>query len=235
MYASDRTATNRGNALHSTGPKTLEGKERSAMNALKHGLTGQRLILQPEEHEAYRELTESLHAELAPKSTMEIQLVQKIIDTHMRLNRVVVIDNNLLNFGLLENLPSAHEPDDTDIANAQACSWMAQHMSFEKLGRYEGRLSRQLLAYTKEFERLQSIRIKKEEAARFDLQCEVSFTSGNTSMREALARHKARMAAGHSAESVQTTAASPSLASFGSAPPTSESIPPAAPQSPLAA
>src|SRR5262249_15288475 len=93
----------------------------------------------------------------------ELQLVQKIVDCHMRLNRIAVLDNNMLNFGLLENLADG-DPDDTAIAHAQARSWIAQQMSFEKLGRYEGRLSRQLLAYTKELERLQPVPLKQNRA-----------------------------------------------------------------------
>ena len=109
MNAYQRSSINRANAAHSTGPKTIEGRQRTTMNALKHGLTGQRLILQPDEHDAYRELSESLMSELAPKTTMELQFVQKIIDTHMRLNRVAALDNNMLNFGLLESCRDAKD------------------------------------------------------------------------------------------------------------------------------
>ena len=33
----DRAATNRGNAQKSTGPRTEAGKQRSKLNALRHG------------------------------------------------------------------------------------------------------------------------------------------------------------------------------------------------------
>lgn len=195
--------TNRANSLHSTGPRTAEGKQRAAMNALKHGLTGQRLILQPQEHEAYRELTESLHAELQPKTTMELQVVQKIIDTHMRLNRAATIDNNMLNFGLLENCidvkDGGSEDDEIEIAHAQARSWMAQEISFEKLGRYEGRLSRQLIAYSKELERLQSVRAEKEKSRRLERIIRRSHgrrsRGGDAVAGQVLARHGAGQAA----------------------------------------
>ena len=41
----DRALINRANAQRSTGPKTEEGKQRSSLNALRHGLTGQTIIL----------------------------------------------------------------------------------------------------------------------------------------------------------------------------------------------
>ena len=40
----DRRAINRANARKSTGPKSSAGKRRSAMNALRHGLTGQVIV-----------------------------------------------------------------------------------------------------------------------------------------------------------------------------------------------
>ena len=39
MTKADRTATNRANAQHSTGPRTPEGKARSSQNARKHTFT----------------------------------------------------------------------------------------------------------------------------------------------------------------------------------------------------
>ena len=40
LSKAERAEINRGNAKHSTGPKTDGGKNNSRRNALKHGLTG---------------------------------------------------------------------------------------------------------------------------------------------------------------------------------------------------
>ena len=46
MPASEaRTRANRENARRSTGPKTVEGKEKSRANSLKHGMTGAGIVL----------------------------------------------------------------------------------------------------------------------------------------------------------------------------------------------
>ena len=46
MPASEaRINANRQNSLKSTGPKTSEGKERSRQNGLKHGMTGQGVVV----------------------------------------------------------------------------------------------------------------------------------------------------------------------------------------------
>jgi len=156
MTPSTRAAINQANAAHSTGPKTEQGKQRASLNAVSHGLTGNRMILQPHEHEAYTRLTEALNVELNPATETQRQLVQKIIDCHTRLNRLAVMESNILNFGLIENTSYASHDDATECMAAQTRAWLQHENSFEKLGRYEARLSRQLLAWTKELERLQT-------------------------------------------------------------------------------
>jgi chromosome segregation ATPase len=167
MSPSTRAAINRANATHSTGPVTELGKQRASLNAVSHGLTGNRMILQPHEQEAYARLTASLNADLAPATESERQFVQKIIDCHTRLNRIAALETNLLNIGMVEQIePTPHE-DSIECMAAQARAWLAQDTSFEKLGRYEARLSRQLLQYTKELERLQQARKSAEQILSF--------------------------------------------------------------------
>jgi hypothetical protein len=48
-----RARANRSNALLSTGPRTDSGKQRSSLNALRHGLTAACAVLQSEDRAAY--------------------------------------------------------------------------------------------------------------------------------------------------------------------------------------
>ena len=159
MTASTLSEINRQNATHSTGPKTETGKQASSMNAFRHGLTGNHMLLQPHEQEACTRLTSALTREYAPATESESQLVGKIIDCHTRLNRIVAIENNILNVGVTRhtNPDSAHD-NMTEALIAQAAAWAAEAGTFDKLSRYEGRLSRQLIQYTKELDRIQTAR-----------------------------------------------------------------------------
>ena len=51
---SPRADTNRANSAHSTGPRTEAGKQRSSLNALRHGLTARTAVLPTEDPEAYQ-------------------------------------------------------------------------------------------------------------------------------------------------------------------------------------
>jgi hypothetical protein len=46
MTSERQKAANRANALHSTGPKTEEGKAAVRFNAFRHGLLAQDVVLQ---------------------------------------------------------------------------------------------------------------------------------------------------------------------------------------------
>jgi len=131
-----------------TGPRT----------AVKHNLTGSRLILQPDETEAYNHLSNTLIAELKPMTELERQAVAKIIDTHFRLNRLAGVENNVFNFGLIDNTTDSPNDDRIEVLIAQTRAWIERSGSFDVLGRYEARLTRQVLQFTRELERLQADR-----------------------------------------------------------------------------
>jgi hypothetical protein len=98
-----RTARNRANASHSTGPKTEAGKKRSSLNAYRHGLTGQTIILPAEDLVAYQAFTRTFFDDYKPVGTLEKQLVQSLADTSWRLNRVAALEHNLIGLGFDEH------------------------------------------------------------------------------------------------------------------------------------
>jgi hypothetical protein len=104
--------------------------------------------------------------DLNPKTEPERQIAQKVIDINFRLNRLTAIENNIFSFGLVENESGAPHDDRIEVMAAQTRAWIERSNSFDCLGRYEARLSRQLLKYQEEFERLQAERKKREFADR---------------------------------------------------------------------
>ena len=72
MATEKQIAANRANAPRSTGPRTAEGKARSAENSLVHGLTAQQVVISIEDRCAYEELRATLIAEHRPVGAQEL-------------------------------------------------------------------------------------------------------------------------------------------------------------------
>jgi hypothetical protein len=115
----DRGGINRDNALKSTGPKTDAGKQKSSLNALRHGLTGQVVVLPCEDRNAYESFTARFHQEYKPAGPTETQLVQTLADDAWRLNRAKAMENNLYAIGL-DAQSDAIVEEDRDVHDALA-------------------------------------------------------------------------------------------------------------------
>jgi len=104
MTSEKKAQANRQNALKSTGPKTPEGKDAVRLNAMKHGLLCQEVLLPGEDEEALRELSEHLWTELKPVGEMENLLVDRIIASHWRLRRLGRVEAGIFAWERYEEL-----------------------------------------------------------------------------------------------------------------------------------
>ena len=83
-----RAAASRRNGAKSRGPKTAEGKARSAQNALKHGMRAQQCVVLPGERaSAFDAFEAALLAELAPQGALQTVLARRIVAASWRLAR----------------------------------------------------------------------------------------------------------------------------------------------------
>jgi hypothetical protein len=104
MTSDKQTRANRENALKSTGPKTPEGKAVTRLNALKHGLLAQEVLLPGEDPAALQELGEGLVDELRPAGELENLQVEKIIAAYWRLRRLRRVESGIFTSQLYEEL-----------------------------------------------------------------------------------------------------------------------------------
>jgi hypothetical protein len=110
MTSEKKAEANRRNALRSTGPKTPEGKAAVRLNALKHGLLSQEILLPGEDEEALMELGERLRDELQPVGELENLLVDRIIASYWRLRRLGRVEAGIFAWELYGELARrAHE------------------------------------------------------------------------------------------------------------------------------
>ncbi len=104
MTSDKKAEANRRNALKSTGPKTPEGKAAVRLNAVKHGLLSQDVLLPGEDEAALRELGERLIAELKPEGELEHLLLERIIAAYWRLRRLGKVEAGIFAWELYGEL-----------------------------------------------------------------------------------------------------------------------------------
>jgi len=80
-------AANRANAACSTGPRTMEGKEITARNAIKHGLASRSVLLPGDDPGKYETFADDMKISWGPQGRQEQELVEQIINNanwHLR-------------------------------------------------------------------------------------------------------------------------------------------------------
>ena len=160
MTSDKRAKANRENALKSTGPKTPEGKDAVRLNAVKHGLLSQDILLPGEDEAALKELGERMRAELQPAGELESLLVKRIIAAQWRLRRLGRVETGIFAEELSGGWTRAASSRTTDTA-ALGLSFIRDGNganAFSKLSRYEATIERSLYKALHELQRLQAAR-----------------------------------------------------------------------------
>ncbi len=114
-----RILANQANALKSSGPKTSEGKEKSRANALKHGLTGNGVVLVEKDAAEVEYLTAAMTSEMQPASTMGRLLIRRIATLSVRLERSVDQETAALTERIRQVEADFVPPEDVDDASAE--------------------------------------------------------------------------------------------------------------------
>jgi hypothetical protein len=144
MATNEQINANQQNSLKSTGPTSEAGKQRSALNATRHGFTGQAVALTEEEAEPYRLFTEGFLNDLAPKGTHETQLVQSIIDARWRMNQIAAMESAIYALGHRQHAEEfKNETPAMAAALSRAATFTKNQKELDRLHRYESRLHRQ--------------------------------------------------------------------------------------------
>ncbi len=145
MSTMQQTLANQENAQSSTGPRTEEGKKIVALNALRHGLTSQLVILPNESKERYETFKTALLRDLKAEGAVELMLAETICDTYWRLERGRAAEDNVLARGHLEPQPDYVvnlEMPDVQTALIEAGAWERHERVLHNIHLQEARLHR---------------------------------------------------------------------------------------------
>lgn len=92
------------NGARSKGPKTAEGKSASSINALRHGLSANNLLLPGEDAQAYEHHLDRHFATFAPATLPEAVIVAQLGDLSWKMERLTKLENGRLLARLEEEL-----------------------------------------------------------------------------------------------------------------------------------
>jgi hypothetical protein len=149
MSTTAQTKANRENSKLSTGPASPTGSERSSRNALKHGYTGQTLVLTPEEAEAYAAHVAMYMETAKPTNDFHRNLVQQLADADWSAHQIFTSQTaqvSLLNTLTLQLSVAGADVQAIIKSSAQCARTLATLTRYENGKRRTAKLLRQQLA-----------------------------------------------------------------------------------------
>jgi hypothetical protein len=159
------------------GPASPEAKQRVKYNALRHGFTGQVLIMTPEEREHFDAFVKGMMTDLAPVGTHETFLANSIAEEAWRLNQIRARCTNLSAVGDFDGAGDKYRPMEdqnpgieTEAIEAAVIETVIardQSKQLALMSLYGQRTQRAYEKYRKELNELQEKR-KTHEAAELE-------------------------------------------------------------------
>ena len=166
MVSERRIEANRRNAQRSTGPRSLAGKTRSSINALRHGITGQVSIMNEEDRGAHDKFCQELIDRFQPDDPLELQFASLIAEDFWRLQRIRAVENDILalgNFSDAADIDVDHPEIHASLTRAR--TFLDQSKDFERLTLYEQRINRSIEKNRRQLEDLQAERKRLRQQA----------------------------------------------------------------------
>ena len=167
-----RAETSRINGAKSRGPKTEQGRRAVSLNAVKHGLTAETVVLPGESEAEYQAELQEYFRHFAPAGKPEADLVRQLASAHWRLARFTHIETSLLSVEIerqRDRIPA--EWDRIEECGRLALAFEAlagPHSPLALLNRFEGRLHHEYQRLLKALLQMQATRA----ASRAELQNE---------------------------------------------------------------
>ena len=154
------------------GPASPAAKQRVKYNALRHGFTGQVLIMTPEEREKFDAFVKGMMTDLAPVGTHETFLANSMAEEAWRLNQIRARCSNISAVGDFDGAGDKYHPmegQNPSIKDAVIDTVVARDHSKELalMSLYGQRTQRAYEKYKKELNELQEKR-KAEKAAELE-------------------------------------------------------------------
>ena len=136
MSSNRRVLASRANGARSRGPVTPEGKKRSSINAIRHGLLANCVVLECEDPEIFRTLLQQHVDRLQPADDLEFGMIEEMVSAYWRMRRGWAIETRTIDKAMARQTTG----DSLDRLVAAVSETKPGNMSPLLLNRYETRL-----------------------------------------------------------------------------------------------
>jgi hypothetical protein len=171
MATEKQVQANQKNAQKSTGPRTPEGKAKSSQNAVTHGLTSKRPVLDIEDNAEFGTFVNELLDQLDPTNPLEFFFAKRAACQAWRIQRAqcyetLILNNLIKSASQNENLQARSVSDGIDsslpVQPISPDSLLGQiladdfrnHRTLEKITRYEMRLENSMMRCLNQFQKI---------------------------------------------------------------------------------
>jgi hypothetical protein len=175
----EQLAANRANAARSSGPKTPEGKARSAQNSLKHGFTASTFaVVRLEDLQEIARLKSDLVSVYQPVNSQELFALDRMALSQQAILRAARLESGLFTTSLNETLDANDRPftpmskelagdGDIEVTRAQNRNYCLadgflrlarQSNGWSIFLRYQAQAERQYRRALEDFDRLKALR-----------------------------------------------------------------------------
>jgi hypothetical protein len=161
-------------------PWAQKPRDRRALSAYRHGLTGQIILLTEADRIAYEKHCQGYHKSLAPRGHVETDLVQAAANDRWRLSHAASLEAGIFCEGITQPDEVASGNAEVDTALAQARVWISKGGNLQLLGLYESRIQRRFEKNMAEIRTLQAARKAELDQIleEVDLLCQLAESRG---------------------------------------------------------
>ena len=177
---------NRRNAKKSTGPKTEEGKARSAMNSIKYGIYSDKYLIKDESYEEFDNYRRKILKCLNPTNAVLFDMATHVVSNGWEYQRCTLLESKILNSKSLKH--DAERKENNEEAKQIIVSWQdspeleAKYGALEEYSKNEPTDLAEKDEYWKNFDhkKIQSeIKVKKEEIIRIENDSDINEVNEN--------------------------------------------------------
>jgi hypothetical protein len=177
---------NRRNAKKSTGPKTEEGKARSAMNSIKYGIYSDKYLIKDESYEEFDNYRRKILKCLNPTNAVLFDMATHVVSNGWEYQRCTLLESKILNSKSLKH--DAERKENNEEAKQIIVSWQdspelqAKYGALEEYSKNEPTDLAEKDEYWKNFDhkKIQSeIKVKKEESTKIENDSDINEVNEN--------------------------------------------------------